>query len=177
MTLTTLISLSVGNPLDCSQRESDDVVATCCDAQSAWSAIEAAGGCGGPAGATVNHCAHATELCERCRAQVEAKNPKQPNVGNETGDMLDQKLSSFDLSFLEMTCLLPQWTPACVQVLTDSTFVALFMASTLLLLLTAYGLVLLDRRVMPCLLGQRLQTASAKEAEAPNATNLGQSES
>lgn len=174
VTLTTLISLSVGNPLDCSLRESDDVVATCCDAQSAWSAIEAAGGCGGPAGATVNHCAHATELCERCRAQVEAKNPKQPNVGNETGDMLDQKLSSFDLSFLEMTCLLPQWTPACVQVLTDSTFVALFTASTLLLLLTAYGLVLLDRRVMPCLLGQRLQTASAKEAEAPNATNLGQ---
>lgn len=89
MTLTTLISLSVGNPLDCSLRESDDVVATCCDAQSAWSAIEAAGGCGGPAGATVNHCAHATELCERCRAQVEAKNPKQPNVGNETGDMLE----------------------------------------------------------------------------------------
>ena len=93
--------------LDCSDR-SDPVVATCCDAQSAWFSMEAAGGCGGE-GATDNHCAHAAELCQRCRAAVDGTERKMEIP------CWNQKLSSLDIGFLEMTCVLPQWSPCGVD--------------------------------------------------------------
>lgn len=151
--------------LDCSDR-SDPVVATCCDAQSAWFSMEAAGGCGGE-GATDNHCAHAAELCQRCRAAVDGT--------EKDGDpLLDQKLSSLNIGFLEMTCVLPQWSP-CGVTPTDDTMLPLLVAGALLFLLTL-GLVIFDRRVVPCVIGQRIVTEEEKcKAVDEGATSLGQS--
>ena len=150
--------------LDCSDR-SDPVVATCCDAQSAWFSMEAAGGCGGE-GATDNHCAHAAELCQRCRAAVDGT--------EKDGDpLLDQKLSSLDIGFLEMTCVLPQWSP-CGVTPTDDTMLPLLVAGALLFLLTL-GLVIFDRRVVPCVIGKRLTEEEKCKAVDEGATSLGQS--
>ena len=148
--------------LDCSDR-SDPVVATCCDAQSAWFSMEAAGGCGGE-GATDNHCAHAAELCQRCKAAVDGT--------EKDGDpLLDQKLSSLDIGFLEMTCVLPQWSPCGVT--TDDTMLPLLAAGALLFLLTL-GLVIFDRRVVPCVIGKHLTEEEKCKADQ-GATSLGQS--
>ena len=89
---------SVGSPLDCSD-QSDPVVETCCSAQSAWLLMEAAGGCGG-AGATESQCSRASDLCESCRAAVEHQDLAALNF--------EQKLSTLDISFLEMTLRLAQ---------------------------------------------------------------------
>eukprot|EP00435_Cladocopium_sp_Y103_P042087 s2313_g11.t1 len=149
--------------LDCSDR-SDPVVATCCDAQSAWFSMEAAGGCGGE-GATDNHCAHAADLCQRCRAAVDGT--------EKDGDpLLDQKLSSLDIGFLEMTCVLPQWSP-CGVTPTDDTMLPLLVAGALLFLLTL-GLVIFDRRVVPCVIGKRLTEEEKCKAVDEGATSLGQ---
>ena len=149
--------------LDCSDR-SDPVVATCCDAQSAWFSMEAAGGCGGE-GATDSHCAHAADLCQRCRAAVDTRQAENSDP------LLDQKLSSLDIGFLEMTCVLPQWSPCRVNPTDD--WAPLVAAGSLLLLLTL-SLVIFDRRGVPCIIGKRLSGLS-HDTKQGKPTSLGQS--
>ena len=128
--------------------------------------MEAAGGCGGE-GATDNHCAHAAELCQRCREAVNGTK----DGDRSTSPLLDQKLSSLNIGFLEMTCVLPQWNPCGVT--PDDTMLPLLVAGALLFLLTL-GLVIFDRRVVPCVIGKRL-TEEKWEGKGNEATSLGQS--
>lgn len=86
--------------------------------------------------------------------------------------MLDQKLSSLDIGFLEMTCVLPQWSP-CGVTPTDDTMLPLLVAGALLFLLTL-GLVIFDRRVVPCVIGKRLTEEEKCKAVDEGATSLGQ---
>lgn len=86
---------------------------------------------------------------------------------------MDQKLSSLDIGFLEMTCVLPQWSP-CGVTPTDDTMLPLLVAGALLFLLTL-GLVIFDRRVVPCVIGKRLTEEEKCKAVDEGATSLGQS--
>ena len=75
------------SPLDCAD-QSDPVVKICCDAQSAWSSMESAGGCGTTAGsaATAEQCSTAQELCQQCRSAVREKD------SDSNGALMDQTL-------------------------------------------------------------------------------------
>lgn len=68
-----------------------------------------------------------------------------------------------------MTCVLPQWNPCGVT--SDDTMLPLLVAGALLFLLTL-GLVIFDRRVVPCVIGKRL-TEEKWEGKG-EATSLGQ---
>ena len=153
--LTLLLCLTVcltGSPLDCSD-QSDPVVETCCSAQSAWLLMEAAGGCGG-AGATESQCLRASELCGTCRAAVEHQ-----DLGALS---FEQKLSTLDISFLEMTCVLPKWNSC--RVVSKAGFAALFAAGSVLLLIGGGGLAIFHRWALQ---------EEVKRLE-PSATHLGQ---
>ncbi|CAE7189456.1 unnamed protein product [Symbiodinium pilosum] len=106
--------------------------------------MESAGGCGGH-GATEAQCSAASDLCQQCRTAVAARADTETEDGAAEGALL----SSLDVGFLELHCVLPQWHDACQSSVADLGFALLLLAGGLLMLLAAGGLLLFDWYALP----------------------------
>ena len=145
---------------DCSQVDRSTPLAVCCDAQSAWSSMESAGGCGGQ-GATSEQCSAASNLCRQCRMAVASHT-------DETGSSAAEgtNLSSLDVSFLEVHCVLPQWQDSCHSV-ADLGFGVLLVAGGILMLVATGGLLLFDWRALPWMVSRAGMQASDAQFPTP----------
>ena len=153
--------------LDCGHLDRSNSLAVCCDAQLAWSSMESAGGCGGH-GATEAQCSAASDLCQQCRTAVAARADTETEDGAAEGALL----SSLDVGFLELHCVLPQWHDACQSSVADLGFALLLLAGGLLMLLAAGGLLLFDWYALPGLVSA---AKPLPPSQAAAASKVGQS--
>ena len=155
--------------LDCTH-EASSALAVCCDAETAWSSMESAGGCGGK-GATSEQCSAASSLCRQCRMAISA----HATVESESGAAEGALLSSLDVSFLEVHCVLPQWQDSCHSSVADLGFGVLLLAGGVLMLLATGALVLFDWRALPWMVSRAAERyQQPQQCSSLSADKLGQ---
>ncbi|CAE7944649.1 unnamed protein product [Symbiodinium sp. KB8] len=150
--------------LDCSQLDPSEPLAVCCDAQSAWSSMESAGGCGG-SGASSEQCSAASSLCQQCRMAVAV----HAHADSDNSAAEGAQLSSLGIGFLEVQCALPRWQDSCHNSIADLGFGVLLVAGGVLMLLAIGGLMLFDWRVLPWLVSRGVMSGTLSASWRPHA--------